>query len=117
MRDFELGEDSFNIEVTFGEASYDIPLPLLSKGSIDCSFGEVVVDLSECEEVAKNCRIDADCSFGELFLRVPKKFLVKPADSTFCASVNVIGQPDSETKGTIILDADVSFGEMTIEYI
>ncbi|MBO5323443.1 MAG: helix-turn-helix transcriptional regulator [Oscillospiraceae bacterium] len=117
VRDFDLEEDSFDIDVSFGEASYDIPLSMLRKGNIDCSFGEVVVDLSECEEVAKNCSIDADCSFGELCLRVPKKFLVRPAESTFCASVNVVGQPDSNPMGTIILDADVSFGEITIEYI
>jgi transcriptional regulator with XRE-family HTH domain len=117
VRDFELGEDSFDIDVSFGEASYDIPLPMLRRGDIDCSFGELVVDLSECEEVAKNCRIDADCSFGELHLRVPGSFLVRPAESTFCASVNVIGQPDPNPTGTITLDADVSFGEITVEYI
>lgn len=117
VKDFELGEDSFDIDVAFGEGSYDIPLPLLTHGNIDCSFGELVIDLSECEEVAKNCRIDADCSFGELHLKVPGKFLVRPAESTFCASVNVVGQPVANPAGIITLNADVSFGEITIEYI
>ena len=117
VKDFELGEDSFDIDIAFGEASYDIPLPRLDRGDIDCSFGEVVVDLSECEEVAKDCLIDADCSFGEIHLRVPKKYFVRPSESTFCASVNVIGQPGPDTKGTITLDADVSFGEITIQYV
>ena len=117
VKSFELGEDSFDIDVSFGEATYDIPLPRLSSGDIDCSFGEVVVDLSECEEVAKGCRIDADCSFGEIRLRVPARYCVRPAESTFCASVNVVGQPDAEVQGTIFLDADVSFGEITIQYV
>lgn len=117
VKDFELGEDSFDIDVAFGEGSYNISLPLLTHGNIDCSFGELVIDLSECEEVAKNCRIDADCSFGELHLKVPGKFLVRPAESTFCASVNVVGQPDATPVGIITLNADVSFGEITIAYI
>lgn len=117
IKEYNLGEDSFDIEVCFGEAVYNVPLPMLETGNIECNFGEVMVDLSECEEVATNCRIDAECSFGELHLRVPKRFFVKPAESTFCASVNVIGHPNPDTTGTITLDADVSFGEITITYI
>ena len=117
VRDCELSEDSFDIDVAFGEARYDIPLPMLRKGEIGCSFGELVVDLSKCEAVAKNCHIDADCAFGELCLQIPKRFLVRPAESTFCASVNIVGQPDADVQGIITLDADVNFGQITIEYV
>ena len=117
VKDFSLGEESFDIDIAFGEASYDISLARLSSGDIDCSFGELVVDLSEVEEIAENCHIDADCSFGELFLRIPQKYTVRPENSTFCASVSITGHPDPEPAGIITLDADVSFGEITIEYI
>ena len=113
--EFDLGDDSFEIEVCFSEANEIIPLPLLTAGDISCNFGEVTIDLSQCEAVAPNCRIDAECNFGELRLRVPGKFFVKPDKFTFCASVE--GQPDPNTEGTITLDADVNFGQITIEYV
>ena len=117
IKECKLGEDSFNIEVCFGEANYNISLPMLARGDIECNFGEVVVDLCECEEVATNCRVDAECNFGELTLRVPRKFFVQPEQAAVFASVQVNGQPDPDAQGTIILDADVNFGQITIEYV
>jgi predicted membrane protein len=117
VTNFQQGDSSFDIEVCFGEANYPITLPLLSKGEIECNFGNLTVDLSDCMAVEPNCRIEADCNFGELRLRIPGKFLIQPDQSTFCASVEVEGQPDANTAGTITLEADCNFGQITIEYI
>ena len=75
------------------------------------------MDLSGCEEVFRNCRIDANCSFGELILLVPRRFRVEPDSSTAFASLEIVGQPDPEPKGVIRLDANISFGEITVKYI
>lgn len=109
--------DTFACEHAFGENNHYIPLPQLRHGNIDCSFGELTVDLSGCETVAPNCNILANCAFGELNLLVPKKFQVEPNSSTSFASVNILGQPDSVPSGTILLDANVSFGEIEIRYV
>ena len=108
---------SFECSLSFGENTHYIELPLLQQGDISCSFGELTVDLSGCEEVFRNCRIDANCSFGELILLVPRRFRVEPDSSTAFASLEIVGQPDPEPKGVIRLDANISFGEITVKYI
>ena len=108
---------SFECSLSFGENTHYIELPLLQQGDISCSFGELTVDLSGCEEVFRNCRIDANCSFGELILLVPRRFRVEPDSSTAFASLEIVGQPDPEPKGVIRLDANISFGEITVKYV
>ena len=114
---FTTDAHSFDCSLSFGENTHYIELPLLQHGDISCSFGELTVDLSGCEEVFQNCRIDANCSFGELTLLVPSRFRVEPDSSTAFASLDIVGQPDSEPKGVIRLDANISFGEITVKYI
>ena len=114
---FTTDAHSFDCSLSFGENTHYIELPLLQHGDISCSFGELTVDLSGCEEVFRNCRIDANCSFGELILLVPRRFRVEPDSSTAFASLDIDGQPDPESKGVIRLDANISFGEITIKYV
>jgi len=114
---FTTDAHSFECSLSFGENTHYIDIPLLQRGDISCSFGELTVDLSGCEEVFQNCRIEASCSFGELTLLVPKRFRVETDSSTTFAGMDIQGQPDPDAKGTIRLDASVSFGEIVIEYI
>ena len=114
---FTTDAHSFECSLSFGENTHYIELPLLQHGDISCSFGELTVDLTGCEEVFQNCRIEATCSFGALNLLVPRRFRVEPDSSTAFASLDIEGQPDSEPKGVIRLDANISFGEITIEYV
>lgn len=110
-------DNCFTCNHAFGENSQSITLPQLQDGEINCSFGELTVDLSGCETVSDHCQIEANCSFGELELLVPKKFRVEPVCSTSFASVNTQGQPDPTPLGIIQLEANVSFGEIVIKYI
>ena len=114
---FTTDTHGFDCSLSFGENTHYIELPLLQRGDISCSFGELTVDLTGCEEVFQNCRIEANCSFGELILLVPRRFRVEPDSSTAFASLDINGQPDPEPKGVIRLDANISFGEITIKYI
>ena len=115
--DFSTDEHTFACSLSFGEQTHYIDIPLLQSGSIECSFGELTVDLSGCEDVFKNCKIDADCSFGEIVLLVPSRFRVETDCSTSFAGLDIVGQPDPEPKGIIRLDANVSFGEITVKYV
>lgn len=109
--------ETFDCSLSFGEAYRLISLPRLSGGEISCSFGELTVDLSGCEEIANNCRIDASCSFGELVIKVPAKYRVEPDSDTAFGSFDISGHPDADSAGIILLDASVSFGEITVKYI
>ncbi len=107
----------FHCNLTFGERDYPVNVPQLTGGDASVSFGELTVDLSGCQSVTENCYIQANCSFGELRLKVPRRFRVEPQTDTAFAAVNVVGHPDSEPEGILYLDGNVSFGEIEIRYI
>ena len=111
------GEDSFSCSLSFGEKNHLVTLPRLAGGEAMVNFGELTVDLQECEKVSKNCRIYAKCSFGELNLLVPKRYQVKSDVHTAFASVEYLGHPDPDPEGLIYLDGNVSFGAIEIKYI
>lgn len=112
-----LGEDSFECGTSFGENRRDICLPRLACGSADVSFGQLTVNLTGCGEIANGCKLDLNCSFGELELIVPRACRVESAASTAFASVEVKGNPDPGAPTTVFADCNVSFGEITVRYI
>ena len=109
--------DRFVCDLSFGENTHCVELPLLSGGEASCNFGELTVDLTTCEAVADNCLIEANAHFAELVLKVPRRFSVQTESSTAFGSVNFIGQPDPVPIGLIRLDANASFGEISVRYI
>ncbi len=115
--DFSIDAAHFTYALSFGEGSRIIEMHLLSSGDIDCSFGEMTVDLSGCEQISDSCRINADCSFGELILKVPSQYRVEPNSDTTFGNISISGQPDKEPVGIIVLNADVSFGSILVQYI
>ena len=114
---FTTDENSFECSLSFGENTHYIDLPALESGDINCSFGELTVDLSGCKAVTEDCQLDANCSFGQLNLLIPRRFRVEPDSSTAFASLNIQGSPDPDPAGIIHLDANVSFGEIQIQYV
>ena len=64
-----------------------------------------------------SCNLHADCNFGQLSIRIPRCFQVCSASSTAFAGFEIRGQADPTPKGTIHLDADVSFGSIVVYYI
>lgn len=117
VNDYVVDGDTFRFHGAFSELMQVVSLPKLSRGRIEASFGECTIDLSGVETVSDDCYIDASCSFGELVLRVPRRFAVKCDKSASFASVNITGEPYAETEGTIFLKADASFGDITLQYI
>lgn len=109
--------ESFEMSACFGEAEKFVSLPLLRTGHVSTSFGDYTVDLSGVGAVADPCCIEAECSFGELTILVPSRFRVKLVSSTAFGDVNINGNPDPETAGTIVIKASANFGETSICYI
>lgn len=116
-RSYTTDNDSFEINLSFGEESQYVSLDTLRSGEINCSFGELTVDLSGCKQVTADCSIEANCSFGELQLLIPKCYLVNPERSSAFGDIAVSGQPDRDPVAQITLDANVSFGQIEIRYI
>ena len=112
----DLGDDSFRCHTSFGDNSYLITLPRLVKGEIDVSFGDLTVDLNGCEEVAESCTLEANCSFGELKILVPRYYGIKANPSSAFGSFDCQGHPDPIPRATILLNANVSFGDIQIIY-
>lgn len=109
--------EGFDCATAFGENSYLIQMPRLRRGNADVSFGELNVDLSGCGEIAEDCTIDLNCSFGELEILIPRKYRVEPVTSTAFASVDTKGHPDPNADAVILLNCNVSFGEIVVRYI
>lgn len=109
--------ERFRCSASFGEDYRAIQLPRLSGGTADLSFGELTVDLTGCREIAEGCRIDLNCSFGELNLLVPRTYRVEPVSSTAFASVEVKGFPDGDAAAVIYVTCDANFGEIQIKYV
>lgn len=110
-------EDRFHCNVSFGEHHHCADVPMLRGGEANLSFGELTVDLRSCREVADGCTIEANCSFGELELLVPRRFAVRSTNSATFGSVDIDGEHDSNPQGIIYLEANVSFGDISIEYV
>lgn len=115
--EFTTDGDRFDCSLSFGEKSHQVNIPVLAGGVAAVSFGELHVDLTGCEAVQSGCTIDANCSFGELEILVPKRFRIENHDSTAFASIEISGHPDEQPEGTIYLNSNVSFGEISVRYL
>lgn len=108
--------EHFESSLSFGENTQLITLPRLSSGSAKVSFGELIVDLTECEQIVDGCRLNAKCAFGELRLRLPKHCRAVVNPGTAVGSVEYSGHPDPDAATTVHINGSVSFGNMVIEY-
>lgn len=116
-QDYNIDGTSFTYDAAFGSSTQFVQMDRLRAGNISTNFGEYTVDLSGVAELEQPCHIEADCSFGELTILVPRRYTMMPDSSTSFASFQIEGQPDCTSQGTIYLSASVSFGEICIRYI
>ncbi len=117
LNEFRVGEDTFTFSASFGNDRRKLTLPLLRGGRISTIFGDFQIDLSGVEAVSDKCCLEANCSFGNLTVLVPRKFQVISDSSASFAHVEFLGEADPEPKGTVYLEGSASFGRLLIEYI
>ncbi len=116
-QNFTLNGEHFDYSLSFGEANRLVSLPRLSSGRASCSFGELTVDLTGCNEITEGCTIDITCSFGALNLIVPRCYRVQCDSSASFGDIDTKGCPDPDCKGIIYLTGTVSFGGVEIQYV
>lgn len=107
----------FESVTSFAEHHHKVELSRLTSGEIRVSFGEAVVDLTSCEEIAQNCRLDAACSFGELTLLVPRNYRVEADVHTGFGAFSMDGEPEPRAEKILTLKGNVSFGQLLIRYV
>lgn len=108
----------FRYSASFCEDSVAVAEPLLRGGKASVSFGEAVIDLSRCEQLAPDAMVKIAVSFGEVRLLVPSHFRVQRDGKAFFGSSGVHGAGAlSEDAPTLYVKTSVSFGEVDIRYI
>ena len=73
--------------------------------------------ITTVEKVTHDCNLHAVCNFGELKIRVPRRFSVATDHTAAFAGMEIKGLPDKDPEGQIQLAAEVSFGAIIIQYI
>lgn len=117
QNDYSVNGDCFSYDASFGNSIQPVQLEKLRFGEISTNFGEYTVDLSPVDSVVEHCKLNVACCFGELTILIPRYYSIIPDSSTSFAGFTIVGQADPVPKGVIYLHADVSFGEIRVEYI
>lgn len=114
---FCIDGETFEYDSSFCDDKQYLSLPRLRSGSVNVSFGEATIDLSGVEEVAENCQVEINLSFGECTVLIPRRYRVELVKNVGFATANLKGDPSPTSEGTIHLIANASFGEVSVWYI
>ena len=117
FQDYSVDGTAFSFDASFGSHTQFVQMDCLSSGSISTNFGDYTVDLSGVASIAHVCKLQADCSFGDLTILVPHRYALVPDSCTSFAGFDIQGSPDANPAGTIQLNADASFAQIVIQYI
>ncbi len=103
-------------DCSFSEENRKVLVEEFSGGDIDLSFGKSELDLTNVKRVTPNAKLDVDVSFGTFDLIVPKTIrLYVKSDKAFGA-IQMNGEPNPNTSESLVVNGDVSFGNMNIFY-
>ena len=114
---FEYEGNTFRCTTNFGEDHRIICLRQLDGGRAEVAFGELSVDLHECEQFHPSCRIKLKCYFGELRLYVPAGVRLECTNRSAFGTVQEYGRCTQDAKTVIHVENNVSFGQISIKYI
>ena len=115
--DYSDDNNYLKADMSFGNGTIHYDRDVLAGGSIDSSFGDYTIDLSDVMTFAPDCLIKIDQSFGNITLLLPGHVrMVKTSDNSF-AAFTCSGDPDPDATQTVVIRADVSFGALQVKYI
>lgn len=109
--------EHFDVSVGFGQQTQRVCLPRLTSGHASCSFGELTLDLTGCDEICDGCALDISCSFGQISVIVPRQCRVQDESNAAFGALEYRGTPDPDAKTVIHLTGSVSFGEAEVHYV
>ena len=116
VNEFSVDGDTFTCSTCFGDVYRNVEMECLSSGEVDCAFGELTLNLCNCNTFAKDCHLHVDCSFGNTTIILPKTAQLEPSTSTAFAGLVTKGAPDPNAPYTVRLECDISFGAITVYF-
>lgn len=114
----EYGENNgfIRYDCSFSDENRRYASEEFSGGDIDLSFGKGELDLGSVRRVTPNAKLDIDVSFGTFDLIVPRTIRVYVKSDKSFGSIQMNGEPNSDATESFVLDGDVSFGTLNINY-
>ena len=113
--DISFDEENGKYEVNFGSRTVALHNRDFSAATLDVSFGELIFDLTRAN--VTNCAvIDANCSFGDLVIKLPDSVRVEVnRDGAFSRISWKHKDPKDENAPVVYINADCSFGNIKIK--
>ena len=110
-----VGEDNGSYAVNFGERTVNMNGLDFSSATLSVSFGEMNFDLTGAN-ITDCAVIDANCSFGELCIKLPDYVRAEVTRSgAFSEIICTHSSPKDDTAPVVYINASCSFGEITIK--
>ena len=101
--------------VKFGEKRINMDGQSFTSATLSVSFGEMIFDLTGAN-ITDCAVIDANCSFGELVIRLPDGVRAEITRSGAFSEINDMhDNPSDENAPVVYINADCSFGEITVK--
>lgn len=113
----EMKDGVLRYSESFSDSTYRVNCGLFRGGRIDVSFCDSDFDLTGVEELAPDCTLILNCSFGDTTILVPKRFRVElAANKSFC-DIDYNGHCDEVPEAVLYVKGNISFGDLTVEYV
>jgi predicted membrane protein len=107
----------FRVSASFDSRKNIVMDPVFKGGSVDCSFGEVVLDLRKTSLPEGKSILGVNCSFGSIVVIVPSDWNVQiQGDSAFGSFSDSRYSPtyNSAADRTLVIQGKCSFGEVKL---
>ncbi len=109
-------DGTVHYDAAFSEENRRFAAEEFAGGNVDLSFGKSELDLTNVRRVAPNAILDVDVSFATFDLIVPKTIRVFVKSDKSFGSIQMNGSPSTDAVESLVLDGDVSFGTININY-
>ncbi|MCX6308264.1 MAG: DUF5668 domain-containing protein [Bacteroidia bacterium] len=111
-------EDGYlQVNASFDSRKNIVMDPVFKGGNVECSFGEVVLDLRKTTLPEGNSLLNVNCSFGSIVIIVPSDWNVKlQGDSAFGSFSDSRYSPayNSNSGSSLVIQGKCSFGEVKL---
>lgn len=116
---------SSNYQVSGGEISYEgsfgservmVAESVFRGGDVDVSFGNYILDLTDCQTVAPGSELSVDVSFGSVTLMLPMNWKVQERSDHSFSAVSTHGSPHPNADQLLVIESDLSFGSLDIRW-
>jgi predicted membrane protein len=111
-------EDGFlQVNASFDSRKNIVMDPVFKGGNVECSFGEVVLDLRKTSLPEGKTLLNVNCSFGSIIIIVPSDWNVQlQGDSAFGSFADSRYSPsyNANSGSSLIIQGKCSFGEVKL---